>query len=220
MLYLIATPIGHPDDLSLRAVKVLSEAEVIICEGTKETSKLLKHHQIKARKYELLNEHSKPEDLQTLADLCKTQTVALVTDCGTPGFCDPGADLVRLCHQNNIPYTSLLGPSALMGIISLSGLRLDQFLFRGFLPAENEARAMAWSRLKKTKATQGIAVVILDTPYRLKKTMTELHTHFPDRECVLVLNLSQSDETILKGIPEKIIKNLPFEKAEFMVLIN
>jgi 16S rRNA (cytidine1402-2'-O)-methyltransferase len=220
MLYLIATPIGHPDDLSLRAVKVLSEAEVIICEVTKETSKLLKHHQIKARKYELLNEHSKPEDLQTLADLCKTQTVALVTDCGTPGFCDPGADLVRLCHQNNIPYTSLLGPSALMGIISLSGLRLDQFLFRGFLPAENEARAMAWSRLKKTKATQGIAVVILDTPYRLKKTMTELHTHFPDRECVLVLNLSQSDETILKGIPEKIIKNLPFEKAEFMVLIN
>lgn len=220
MLYLIATPIGNPDDLSVRALKVLHDADIIICESTKETSKLLKHHQIKARQYELLNEHSKPEDLKSLAMLCKTLTVALVTDCGTPGFCDPGADLVRLCHQSKIPYTSLLGPSALMGIISLSGLRLDQFLFRGFLPAENEARARAWSGLKKTKASHGVAVVILDTPYRLKKTMAELHTHFPDRECVLVLNLSQPDETILKGTPEKIIKDLPFEKAEFMALIN
>jgi 16S rRNA (cytidine1402-2'-O)-methyltransferase len=220
MLFLIATPIGDPDDITVRALKCLTEADVIICEGTKETSKLLKHHQIKARQFEVLNEHTKPEELEALVKLCKSQNVALVTDCGTPGFCDPGADLVRLCHQQKIPYTSLLGPSALMGIISLSGTRLDQFLFRGFLPAENEARARAWGGLKKIKASQGFPVILLDTPYRLKKTLSELQHHFPERECTLVLNLSQSNETVLKGTPEKIAKTLLFEKAEFMVLIN
>lgn len=218
MLYLVATPIGDPDDLSVRALKLLQEADVIICESTKETSKLLKHHQIKAQKYEVLNEHSKPGDLDALLQLCQDQKVVLVSDCGTPGFCDPGADLVRLCHQRNIPYTSILGPSSLMGLISLCGIKLDQFLFRGFLPAENQARNEAWIHLKRN--FMKIPVIIMDTPYRLKKTLSEAQLHVPDREAFLALNLSQKDETLRRGRPESLLATLPYEKAEFMLLLT
>lgn len=219
MLCLVATPIGDFDDISLRSLKYLREADVIICESTKETSTFLKYHQIKAQRYEVLNEHSQKADLGTLADLCQTLKVALVSDCGTPGFCDPGADLVRLCQKRGIPTTSLLGPSALMGVLSLCGERLDQFLFRGFLPAENEARTKAWFDLKKNGPVQGLPIILMDTPYRLKKLLAEAKNHFADRKCVLFLNISQKDELILKGNPEKIIQQLPFEKAEFMFLI-
>lgn len=215
MLSLIATPIGDPNDISIRALEALKKADVVICESTKETSTFLKFHGIKANRYEVLDEHSKAQDLNHLMQLCETNNVVLVSDGGTPGFCDPGAELVRLCQKRNIQYTSVLGPSALMGIISLSGERLDQFLFRGFMPAENVARAKAWLELKLVK----VPLIIMDTPYRLQKTLSEVRLHFPERECVLALNLSQADETILRGTTEQITALLKVEKAEFMLLI-
>lgn len=215
MLYLIATPLGHPDDISLRALKILKEADVLICESTKEASKLLKHHGIKANRYEVLNEHTTMDDLYELVEICKTQNVALVSDCGTPGFCDPGADLVKICHHKKIPYTSLLGPSALMGLISLCGERLDRFEFRGFLPAENQARDKSWLELKKNK----IPVILMDTPYRFQKLISECVLHVPHWSCSLVLNLSQETEKVFKGKVQEVQSwNLP-EKAEFMIFL-
>lgn len=215
MLYLVATPIGDTSEITLRALEILKACDIVICESTKEASKLLRAHGITGKTYEILDEHSTPEDKAALVPLCSEKNVALVTDCGTPGFCDPGADLVRLCRQKNIPVKSALGASSLMGLLSLSGQRLDEFVFRGFLPAETEARARALKELTKEKR----ATIVMDTPYRLKKTLNDMKEHFGQRKFLLTLNLSQEDETVLEGSIDKIISALPFEKAEFMLLI-
>lgn len=215
MLSLVATPIGDVSEISLRALEVLKAADVIICESTKETSKLLRAHGISGKTYELLNEHSSPEDVKALGELCAQKNVALVSDCGTPGFCDPGANLVKLCRQKKIPVRSVLGASALMGLLSLSGERLDQFLFRGFLPAETESRRKSLQEIQKEKRP----MILMDTPYRLKKTLMDLQEFFPRRRVLLALNLSQEDERILEGTAENLLKQLPYDKAEFMILL-
>ncbi|UOF01117.1 16S rRNA (cytidine(1402)-2'-O)-methyltransferase [Bdellovibrio reynosensis] len=215
MLYLVATPIGDTTEITLRALEILKTCDVVICESTKEASKLLRAHGITGKTYETLDEHSTPDDKAALVPICAEKTVALVTDCGTPGFCDPGADLVRLCRQKNIKVKSVLGASALMGLLSLSGQRIDEFLFRGFVPAESEARAKALKDLTKEKR----AIILMDTPYRLKKTLGDMKEHFSNRKFLLTLNLSQEDETILEGNIDKLISGLPYDKAEFMLLI-
>lgn len=215
MLYLVATPIGDVSEITLRALEILKSADVILCESTKETSKLLKQLEIKAKKYELLNEHSTLDDLKRLVDICKNETVALVSDCGTPGFCDPGNDLIAFCRKQKIPVKSVLGPSSLMGLLSLTSRRLNEFVFRGFLPAESEAREKEWQKLKTEKR----AIIIMDTPYRLKKTIEELNRHFIKRQALLALNLSQADELVLEGNASHFLQNLDRDKAEFMLLI-
>ncbi|MFN3697604.1 MAG: 16S rRNA (cytidine(1402)-2'-O)-methyltransferase [Pseudobdellovibrio sp.] len=215
MLYLVATPIGDIQEITIRALKILKEADIILCESTKETSKLFKQLDIKVQKYEILNEHSTAEDLKNLVTLCEQHTVALVSDCGTPGFCDPGNDLIRICRLKKIEVKSILGASSLMGLLSLSSRKLNEFLFRGFLPAESESRTKEWQKLKSEKK----AIILMDTPYRLKKTIAELDLHLPKREALLALNLSQENELILEGKAQLISKNLNQDKAEFMLLI-
>ncbi|ASD62754.1 16S rRNA (cytidine(1402)-2'-O)-methyltransferase [Bdellovibrio bacteriovorus] len=215
MLYVVATPIGDVSEISLRALEILKNCDVVICESTKEASKLLRAHGITGKSYEVLDEHSTPEDKAALVPLCAEKTVALVSDCGTPGFCDPGADLVRLCRQKNVPVKSVLGASALMGLLSLSGQRIDEFVFRGFLPAENEARARALKELTKEKR----AIILMDTPYRLKKTLNDMKEHFAQRRFLLTMNLSQEEEIVLEGSIDKLIGGLKADKAEFMLLV-
>lgn len=215
MLYVVATPIGDISEISQRALEILKNCDLVICESTKEASKLLRAHGITGKTYEVLDEHSTPEDKAALAAMCANQTVALVSDCGTPGFCDPGADVVRLCRQKNIPVKSVLGASALMGLLSLSGQRIDEFVFRGFLPAENEARARALKELTKEKR----AVILMDTPYRLKKTLNDMKEHFAQRRFLLTMNLSQEEEVVIEGAIDKLIGGLKADKAEFMLLM-
>lgn len=215
MLTLVATPIGRTDEITLRSLELLRNADVVICESTKETSKLLKQHEIKAKRYEVLDEHSSGEDVRALTELCRTQNVVLVSDCGTPGFCDPGFQVVEQCRKNSIPVQSSLGASSLMGLLSLSSQRLYQFHFRGFIPAENVAREKEWEILRKSKGP----VILMDTPYRLKKMIDECCLHLKDRRILLAMNLSQENEIVLEGQPEEVRKKIPFEKAEFMILV-
>lgn len=214
-LTLIATPIGNDQDISLRALETLKNAQTIILEEFKESTRFLRAHGISGKTYEQLNEHSKPDDLKRLTDLCEKENVVLITDCGTPGFCDPGADLVRECRKRGIAVQTFPGASSLMGLLSLSSVRLDQFVFRGFLPAENESRRKSWHDLQK----ESRAVVIMDTPYRFQKMLSETAEFFPDRKILLTLNLTQESEMILEGLaPQLMKKDLP-AKAEFMLLI-
>lgn len=215
MLTLVATPIGRLDEITLRSLEALRAADIIICESTKETSKLLKHLDIKAKRYEVLDEHSTSEDLSLLVDFCETQNVCLVSDCGTPAFCDPGNNLIALCRKKNILVKSSLGASALMGLLSLSSERLKKFHFIGFVSAESVQREQDWLSLKKIKDP----FVLMDTPYRLKKMLEECKTHLPDRKMLLALNLSQENELVLEGSPKSIQAKVPFEKAEFMILV-
>lgn len=215
MLSLIATPIGRVDEITLRSLDLFKNAEVVICESTKEASKLLKAHGLKALQYEVLDEHSTSEDVAALLELCRTRNAVLVSDCGTPSFCDPGFQLVALCRKNGVEVKSSLGASSLMGLLSLSSERINQFHFRGFIPAENMAREKEWQSLKKTKEP----FVLMDTPYRLKKIIDECEQHLADRKMLLTLNLSQEDECVLEGSPAQVKKALKFDKAEFMILI-
>ncbi len=215
MLYVIATPIGDHSEISQRALDILKKVEIVICESTKETAALLRIHQISGKKYEILDEHSKPDDLQYLYSLCREQDIALVSDCGTPGFCDPGAELIAICRKNKIQVKSILGPSSLMGLLSLAGLKVPEFVFRGFIPAENEARKKAWLQLQK----ENRALILMDTPYRLQKMITELCEHMSERKILLCMNLSQENECVLEGKPQQIKSLIPFEKAEFMILV-
>ncbi len=215
MLTLVATPIGRLDEITLRSLESLRTADVIICESTKETSKLLKHLDIKAKRYEVLDEHSTSEDLNVLVDFCENQHVCLVSDCGTPAFCDPGNSLIALCRKKNILVKSSLGASALMGLLSLSSERLKKFQFIGFISAESVQREQNWQSVKKIKDP----FILMDTPYRLKKMLEECKSHLPDRKMLLALNLSQENELVLEGSPKSIQAKMPFEKAEFMILV-
>lgn len=215
MLWVVATPVGDYDDLSIRALKVLRECDLVICESTKETSKLLRHHGVTGKTYEVLDEHSKPEDVKALVEFCKTKSVALVSDGGTPAFCDPGADLVALCRRAKVDIKPLLGPSSLMGLLSLAGARLDQFVFRGFIPAETEARRKALQALQ----TERRPVVLMDTPYRLKKMLAEMEEFFPKRRLFLVRDLSLPTEKAMDGSAAELRQACGEEKAEFMLLL-
>jgi 16S rRNA (cytidine1402-2'-O)-methyltransferase len=215
VLTLVATPIGRTDEITLRSLELFKNADVINCESTNETSKLLKGYEIKAKRYEVLDEHSSTDDVAALFEICKTHNAVLVSDCGTPGFCDPGFQLVKLCREKDISVKSSLGASSLMGLLSLSSERINQFYFRGFIPAENQAREKEWQTLKKTKEV----FILMDTPYRLKKILDECVLHLDDRRILLVTNLSQDDESALEGRPSQVKSMLRAEKAEFMILV-
>lgn len=214
-LTLVATPIGNFQDLTLRGLSVLKEADLIIVEERKESTLVLRAHGISGKTYLELNEHTTKEELAELAEHCQTKNVALVTDCGTPGFCDPGADLVRLCRQRKIPVISAPGASSLMTLLSLSGRRIDQFIFRGFLPAENEAREKAYKELQKEKK----AMIVMDTPYRFQKMLTEMTLYFPDRQLLVGCDLTQETERIFEGTGKSLLTQEFPKKSEFLILL-
>ncbi len=217
MLWLVATPIGDTSEITLRALEILKSADLIICESTKEASKLLKIHGIKANGYEILNEHTEPAEIEDLALLCESKTIALVTDCGTPSFSDPGFQLVKHCRKKNISIRTALGASSLMGLISQSSQHIRTFYFRGFLPAENTERASELKKLSQFKEP----IVLMDTPYRFKKMLLEISSTFPKRLILIVMNLSdEENEKVWEG-SGLALQNWkpPFEKAEFMILI-
>lgn len=213
-LYVVATPIGDSKDITRRAIEILESSSVVIGEDFKNTSKLLKFSGLEQKEIFELSEHSTSKDIDELVELARTSEVALVSDCGTPGFCDPGADLVKRCRLKGIAVHSVPGPSSLMAFLSISGHRLDQFQFRGFLPAENLARQKELSKI----ATAQLPVILMDTPYRLKKLLGELSEVVPKRNLVLGLDLSTSGERVFEGYAADLLKLIP-DKAEFMLCV-
>lgn len=214
-LTLIATPIGHPEDITLRALSTLKGCEVLIGEEFKELTTLLKRHEIPKPDLRLLNEHSTDEDIEELFQLCKTKHVGLVSDAGTPNFCDPGAALIKKCRSQKIPIFSLPGPSSLMTLLSHTSIRLNEFVFRGFLPTKKEPREEELKRLRQEKR----AIILMDTPYRLRRLCDEVAEYLPHRRALLGLNLSLESEVILEESGHQLIQKLPYEKAEFVLLI-
>jgi 16S rRNA (cytidine1402-2'-O)-methyltransferase len=214
-LTLVATPLGNKDDIGLRALEILKKSEVIILEERKESSAFLRSHGISGKEYPLLNEHTTSEELQALKHLCSEKDVALITDCGTPGFCDPGADLVRVCRQAKIPVYSVPGPSSLMMLLSLSGRRIDEFHFRGFIPQETEERTRFWKGLGSEKSP----LVFMDTPYRFQKTLEEWKVFAPELQGLLGLDFTQSSEMVWEGSGAQLVLDNYPKKAEFLLMI-
>jgi 16S rRNA (cytidine1402-2'-O)-methyltransferase len=216
MLFVVATPIGNAGDFTLRALETLKSADLIIGEELKVLRQILKTAGVQGTKLDQLNEHSRAADIEHFVEECRGKKVALVSDCGTPGFCDPGAELVAACAKAGIEIRALPGSSSLMALLSICGLRLDTFLFYGFLPAKTEARAKAWNELKREKRP----FVIMETPYRCEKIIADLAEYFPERECVVGLNLTAPNERVLRGKGSDLKKQGPFEEAEPIILVR
>ncbi len=218
MLSIVATPIGNPKDITLRALEILQDADIVIGEERKEASTLLKKLQISNKPLYFLNEHSTVDDLKELLSFCETQKVALISDCGTPSFYDPGFQLVKLCRAKKIPVVSAPGASSLMTLLSLVSEKVTQFYFAGFLPADNEIRL---KELKKL-CTSPQPIVLMDTPYRLLKLLSELEPLLKQRLILLGVNLTQEDELTLEGTTQDVIIALQkkeIKKAEFILLV-
>ena len=214
-LHLVATPIGHPHDMSLRAIETLKTADVVIGEERKEVSKLLKLHGIEGKRLELLNEHSEDSDVKELLQLCRDHNVALVSDCGTPGFCDPGARLVAACRAKGLITSPIPGASSLMCLLAVSGQAMNQFLFRGFLPVEREERKAAILELGRERRP----VILMDTPYRLDRLLSELAQIWPERRALIGCNLTQMDEIIVEAPVLELSKKFADQKAEFIMAL-
>ncbi len=167
MLYLCATPIGNLEDVTLRVLRILKEADVVAAEDTRQSIKLLNHYEIKTPLVSY-DEHNKYEKTPVLVQrMLKGETIALVTDAGTPAISDPGEDLVRACYEAGIPVTSLPGPAAVITALTLSGMPARRFTFEGFLPVDKKERKEVLDRLAKTTCT----TIFYEAPHRLKKTL-------------------------------------------------
>lgn len=213
-LTLVATPIGNYGDMTLRGIETLREADLIICEEIKPAQILLKRLKIEGKTLLQLNEHSTKADLIELAKNCSSQKVALISDCGTPGFYDPGAELVEICVKQGIEVDANPGVSSLMNLISLSGIKLKEFYFVGFLPAENSQREAKLKEISK----MSVPLVFMDTPYRLNKLIGELKPFFGERFAVLGMDLSSAEQQIHRDKLSNLKTDYP--KSPFVLILS
>ena len=217
-LFVVSTPIGNCRDITLRALDVLAEVDAVIIEEYRQGSTLLKKLGVVEKELILLNEHNEKEDsLIIVEELKQGKRYALISDCGTPVFADPGTELVRLSMENGISVIPVPGPSSLMAAISLSPLPLEEFYFVGFLPRKKEVRYKKLSTLKKLR----IPIILMDAPYRLTRLLSEVIEVF-GKACLITLafDLTLATEKVLHGSIEHILKKMIDKKGEFILIVH
>lgn len=194
-LYVLATPIGNLEDLSPRALRVLREVGVVACEDTRTTLKLLTHFQI-SKPLVSFFQHSPPRRLRELIDRLKAgESIALVSESGTPAVADPGADLVCAAHDEGIPVRAIPGPSALASALSVSGFPANRVAFDGFLPIKGGKRRRALEALAKEERT----IVLYESPHRVAETLKDLAAALGDRRVVVARELTKKFEEVWRG---------------------
>ena len=199
-LFVVATPIGNLEDVTLRAIRTLKEAGLIAAEDTRHTKKLLDHFGI-ATPLTSYHEHNEREKAQGLVErLMEGGDVALVSDAGTPGISDPGYRLVKLAIENSIPVISIPGPSAIISLVAISGLPTDRFTFMGFLP-EKESGLRA---LLKEISGKAHTYVFYESPNRLKATIEAMMEELGDIQTVMGRELTKMHEEVLRGTVSEI----------------
>jgi len=217
-LYLVATPIGNREDITLRALRVLRECDVVAAEDTRHTGQLLKHFEISRPllSYFQFNEAKRSEEI--IERLRRGEKIALVTDAGSPGISDPGERVVKSAIAAGFRVESVPGPCALIAALNASGLPTDEFHFIGFLPHKSGQRR---NKLESLKAVVG-SLVFYESPYRIEKLLGELAEVFPEREVVLARELTKKFEEFLRGKPAALLEIARKRslKGEFVVLVE
>jgi 16S rRNA (cytidine1402-2'-O)-methyltransferase len=210
ILYLVSTPIGEPDDITLRALRVLSEVEVVICEERRMGSTLLSHFEIDKPLVEL-NEHTEEGVVPSLVErLTRGENLALISDHGTPVIADPGGLLVTCALQTDIRVVPIPGASAVIAALVVSGLPAQRFRFIGQLPQKAELRRRAMREIKNIRET----FVVLDAPYRLLPMLKSIREELGDwRQIVVACNLTMPDEHVVRGTVGQVVE--AFERAPF-----
>ena len=217
-LYLVATPIGNLEDMTLRAIRTLRECDLIAAEDTRRTGQLLRHFSITRRMVSCFahNERRRVDEVMHL--LKSGGKVALVSDAGTPGISDPGSRMVRAVLDAGLRVESVPGACALVSALVSSGLPTDEFHFVGFLPNKSGQRAKELDRILVLPGT----LVVYESPYRVEKLLHELVLKAPTRQVVLARELTKRHEEFLRGLPGELVTawTLRPRKGEFVVMIE
>ncbi|WP_027622266.1 16S rRNA (cytidine(1402)-2'-O)-methyltransferase [Acetivibrio clariflavus] len=217
-LYLVSTPIGNLEDITLRAIRTLQEVDLIAAEDTRQTIKLLNHFEIKKTLVSYYEHNKREKGNYLISQLLDGKNIALVSDAGTPGISDPGEDLVKLCIENDIEVTAIPGPVAAVTGLIVSGLPTGRFVFEGFLPMNKRARRERLATLKNEVRT----LIFYEAPHKLLYTLKDLYDFFGNRKVVFARELTKKFEEIircdLKSAIEKYEEESP--KGEFVVIVE
>jgi 16S rRNA (cytidine1402-2'-O)-methyltransferase len=217
-LYLVATPIGNLEDITLRAIRTLRECDAVAAEDTRHSGQLLKHLGISKPmlSYFQFNEARRSEEI--IERLKLGQKIALVTDAGSPGISDPGERVVRAARDAGLRVESVPGPCALVAALTASGMSTEEFHFIGFLPHKSGQRQKRLESLREFHGT----LILYESPYRIDKLLNELLTIYPERRVVLARELTKKFEEYLQGTPQELITLLEKRslKGEFVVMVE
>ena len=217
MLYIVSTPIGNLEDITLRALKVLREADLILAEDTRKAGVLLNRYKIKKPLLSFHDHNKKTRTKQVLNRLTEKE-VALISEAGTPGISDPGFYLIRECVEQRISFTAIPGPTAAINALILSGFATDRFLFQGFLSPKRGKRKKQLKELSLIKTT----LIIYESCHRIVKTLLDIKEVFKNKRIALIKEMTKVYEEIIRGNAEEIIFKLEPKpvKGEFVVVID
>ncbi|HOJ64473.1 MAG TPA: 16S rRNA (cytidine(1402)-2'-O)-methyltransferase [Spirochaetota bacterium] len=216
-LYIVSTPIGNLEDITLRALNVLQNVDVIACEDIRHSLKLLNHYNIKKHliSYHSYNEENSSNGILNL--LQQGKSVALITDGGTPCISDPGIKIVNLCLKNNIKVIPIPGVSSILTLLVVSGFRTDRFMFNGFLSIKEGKKRKELEDIKSIEATH----IIFESPHRLLKTLDLIGEIFLDKKICIGKELTKINEKIYNGTYREIKENITKDKiaGEYIIII-
>ncbi len=216
-LYVVATPIGNLQDITLRAIEILKSVDLIAAEDTRHASKLLNHYGIKTPRVSYYDEVEQSRSHEIVKKINKGIDVALISDSGTPGISDPGYRLINLALQNAIRVVPIPGPSAALSALVASGFATDRFVFEGFLPRKKgrKTRLIELSQESRT-------IIIFESPVRLRKTLTDLAVYFQDRRIVIAREVTKIFEEFIYGTIPQLIHQFEnsVPKGEIVIILE
>jgi 16S rRNA (cytidine1402-2'-O)-methyltransferase len=217
-LYVVATPIGNLEDITLRAVRILGEVDLIAAEDTRHTRKLLSHLSLSKPLVSYYKDREAVRSEKIIGELLAGRDVALVSDAGTPAISDPGAVLVARCHEHFINVIAVPGPSALTAALSVAGLTQSSFIFLGFLPAKKSQRINTLTAHAQDEA----AIIFYESPRRVCDSLGDCREVFGERKVFIARELTKIHEELLSGILAEVIRTLEERsqiKGEFVVIV-
>lgn len=217
-LYIVSTPIGNLEDISLRALRILKEVDIITAEDTRQTVKLLNHYNIK-KPLESYFEHNKASKGDfIIGKLLEGKNIALVSDAGTPGISDPGEDLVNLAIKEGISYTVIPGPVAAIAGLVLSGLSAKRFVFEGFLPMKNKIRKQRIAALKKETRT----IILYEAPHKMIETLKDLTEGLGERNVAIAREITKIYEQVFRCTLAEAVERYSINppRGEFVIIIE
>ena len=214
-LYVVATPIGNLEDISLRALRILREVKLIAAEDTRKTKRLLTTYGIKTPMTSY-HEHNKLTKLDYILDYLKDGDVALVSEAGTPGMSDPGYELIAAANQRGFPVIPIPGPSAVITALVISGMPTDRFLYLGFLPRKVNSRRQLLESLTNEYATN----VVLESPHRVRATLNDILLILGDRQIAVCRELTKIYEEVFRGTIRQAITHFTEPRGEFTLVIE
>jgi 16S rRNA (cytidine1402-2'-O)-methyltransferase len=215
-LYIIATPIGNLEDITLRAIRILKEVDLIAAEDTRHTLKLLNHLEISKPliSYHRHNEEIRAEEL--IKELKTGKNIGLVSDAGTPGICDPGEEIIKKCIEESIKVVPIPGACAMINALITSGISTKEFIFLGFLPLNKKSRKEKLEEIKNANKT----IILYEAPHKLKNTLNDLSDILQSREVVLARELTKIHEEYIRGTVKELMEKTDNLKGEMILIIE